>query len=82
MKDSVAGGIVLPTKVACAIVPVNSASLIMPKNRAGWMTRQTSDLRTTTFDVNLMACVARVHPLAKMMTPAAESARGFRAADR
>jgi len=77
--DGVPVGIVLATNVACAIVPVRPASLIMQKNKAGWTTRQTREPRTTCIHVNFKGCSARARPPAKIATPAAETAKGDRA---
>ena len=41
--DTVLVGIVLPTKAAWAMSPDRPATLIIAKNRAGWITRETSE---------------------------------------
>jgi hypothetical protein len=80
-KDRVLVGIVLATKSASAIAPDTPATLIMMKNRAGWTSKEMSEPIITVGDVSLMRCAASTRPLAKMATPAAETAKGFRAVD-
>src|SRR5882724_8857790 len=72
-------GIVLATKAACDIAPDTPANLIMMKNRAGWTIRDTSEPTITVGDVSLTRCAARTRPLAKIATPAADTARGLSA---